>query len=266
MAEFIYGPDTFTEEEIRAARQTKKILRAKIDGDKLSDREIIVATMNCKLRSEIAARKYEKWLEELAQYDIHSVYDIYNGAQDKNSNEWVYLAPFFNNYAGCGRDKDDRAVVWIQSRFIPNGMERNAIRAALMYYTAIHSDLRTMRNGITFVVDTDGTLLPSSRESKLQKIWQTMPARPQQIFILGTSRLKQIFANSMMMMQSLFVSSEKMASRVQFGDIWDVEDAVPLDALPVYQGGNGGGLTSETALVDWIKSRIREFPAFPKLD
>jgi hypothetical protein len=54
----------FTDEELNAIRETKSLLLTKhmMPPEKISMRELIIATMNSKLRSEIAADKYKRWL------------------------------------------------------------------------------------------------------------------------------------------------------------------------------------------------------------
>ena len=56
---------SFTTEELDAVREAKKILltKHKMRPDQISIRELIIVTMNCKLRPDTAADKYKKWLE-----------------------------------------------------------------------------------------------------------------------------------------------------------------------------------------------------------
>ena len=54
------------------------------------------------------------------------------------------------------------------------------MRAGVLYFVAIHADLTSLREGITFVIDT--TEQPSAKvgnEAKLQKSYQSYPLRPQ---------------------------------------------------------------------------------------
>jgi hypothetical protein len=55
----------FTEEELGAFRATKALLISehKMPENLISTRELIIITMNCKLRPVTAAEKYKRWLE-----------------------------------------------------------------------------------------------------------------------------------------------------------------------------------------------------------
>ena len=44
--------------------------------------------------------------------------------------------------------------MWIRSRPTTKDEERDAVRCGVIYFTAIHADLTSMREGITFVIDT----------------------------------------------------------------------------------------------------------------
>lgn len=61
--------------------------------------------------------------------------------------------------------------------------------AGMLYWMAVHSDITTLRNGITFVIDIgnkpDKTI---GNERKLQATWQSMALRPQHIFIVGAGQ------------------------------------------------------------------------------
>ena len=55
----------FTTVEVDAVREAKRILLTehKMRPDQISIRELVITTMNCKLRPDTAADKYKKWLE-----------------------------------------------------------------------------------------------------------------------------------------------------------------------------------------------------------
>jgi hypothetical protein len=42
--------------------------------------------------------------------------------------------------------------MWILTNPVPVDEEADAIRASIIYFTAIHADLKSMREGITFVL------------------------------------------------------------------------------------------------------------------
>ena len=62
-----------------------------------------------------------------------------------------------------------------------------------------------------------------------------MPLRPQKIFILGAGWLKRLLINSLISFASLF-TKEKVIDRIQFADIEEVKEVVPLASLPRYIG------------------------------
>ena len=55
----------FTQEELEAFRDTKNLLMTthSMPAEKISMRELIIVTMNCKLRPDTAASKYKNWLD-----------------------------------------------------------------------------------------------------------------------------------------------------------------------------------------------------------
>lgn len=80
---------TFTTEEIEAVKATKALLMSKynLTLEQISVRELLIVTMNSKLRPETAAEKYKRWLElidtgnninsELHYAVAHGQYDNY---------------------------------------------------------------------------------------------------------------------------------------------------------------------------------------------
>jgi len=79
--------------------------------------------------------------------------------------------PFFDAYQVCGRDKEGRAVMWVQGSDVGVKPEEEAlaIQAGTLYYLAVHCDLESLREGITFVIDTSKSPAePSGNEKKLQ--------------------------------------------------------------------------------------------------
>ena len=145
----------FSADEITAAKETRKILIEvhKMTAQQLSDREILIVTMNCKLRPDTAAAKYKKFLESMKVFGIESFDEVWSGVKvngrdgENDENEWDKLSTFFQVYAGCGRDKMGRSIMWINTRPVEVEEETSAIRSSVIYYTAIHADLVSLRNG-----------------------------------------------------------------------------------------------------------------------
>ena len=84
---------------------------------------------------------------------LHFRTDVWEGiSRDGVEGDWSEIQRMFNSYAGCGRDKYDRSIMWIRSRPIPVAEEKAAIKASCVYFSANHADINSMRNGITFVL------------------------------------------------------------------------------------------------------------------
>jgi hypothetical protein len=265
----------WTPEEVESARQTKKLLQASKEFDQrfLSDREIFLTTVNCKFRPEKAAEKMIKWTNEMkSSFGINSFADVYagigpNGDAEGADKEWERLSSLFTAYAGCGLDKAGRSIMWIRTRPTSAAEERDAVRCGVIYFTAVHADLVSMRNGITFVIDTANNDMVSKtgNEGKLQRVYQSIPLRPQSIFILGAGWIKRALINAVIAFASLF-TKDKVIDRVRFATMEEVLKDVDVVNLPAYAHpeAKGGGLGADNSqVVDYVRRRIREFPEVP---
>ena len=145
---------TFTEEEITALKATRDLLLSSgYPPEKISIRELLIVVMNCKLHADSAAEKYKKWLDAMSDFGIKSFDDIWDGvSRDGQYGDWSTVESLLTAYAGCGRDKQDRSVMWIRTRPVQVHEEVLAIKSASIYFSAIHADLKSLRNGITFVL------------------------------------------------------------------------------------------------------------------
>jgi hypothetical protein len=268
-------PSEWTPDEVEAARQTKKLLKASKDFDQgfLSDREIFLTTVNCKFRPDKAAEKMIKWTNEMkSSFKINSFADVYagigpNGDAEGAEKEWERLSSLFTAYAGCGLDKMGRSIMWIRTRPTNLAEERDAVRCGVIYFTAVHGDLVSMRNGITFVIDTANNDMVSKtgNEGKLQRVYQSIPLRPQHIFILGAGWIKRALINAVIAFASLF-TKDKVIDRVRFATLEEVQQEVETVNLPSYMhpDARGGGLGADNSqVVDYVRRRIREFPQVP---
>lgn len=268
MSSFAAATDVFTSEELDAMVETKSRLTA--NNIKVSDRELAIVVMNCKLRVEKAVTKYTKWLEAMKDFGINSFDDVWGDLPKDGSGtseQWKEVLCMISAYAACGSDKEGRSIMWIRSRPVQVAEEALAIRTGCLYYLAAHSDMTSLRNGITFVVDTASNDMVSGRignENKLQRTWQSMPLRPQKLFILGAGFLKRAVINALLALVSLF-TSEKVLDRVRFVELDKVKECVDQASLPVYQGGQGGGMQSDEELLRWVRARLGEFPPLPSL-
>jgi hypothetical protein len=157
--------------------------------------------------------------------------------------------------------------MWIRARPVQVAEEKDSIMAGLIYFTAIHADYKSLREGITFVLDTteNDMVTKVGNENKLQKCYQSMPLRPQRIYILGTNYFKRIAINALLAFISLF-TKEKVIQRIKFADYEDVKSEVTNENLPSYLPGCGTahGLKTNEDLVKWVKRRLENFPKIPE--
>ena len=277
--------DPWSDEEIASCKQTKILLKASKDFDQrfLSDREIFLTTVNCKFRSDKAVEKMITWTNEMRDsFGINSFTDVFDGigANGEGSDEeWERLSDLFTAYAGCGLDRHRRSIMWIRTRPTVLKEERDAVRCGVVYFTAVHADMVSMRNGITFVIDTtkNDMVNKTGNESKLQRVYQSIPLRPQNIFILGAGWFKRAAINFLISFASLF-TKDKVIDRVRFATIDEVKVEISEQNLPAYLksgtvGGEqvnalatGGGLEDNKHVVNYVRRRLREFPPIPALD
>ena len=126
------------------------------------------------------------------------------------------------------------------------------------------ADLRTMRRGLTFVLDTDANDWKDSHgnEAKMQKIWQCMPLRSQRIFILGANVIKRVLINAALAIASLF-TKEKVLRRIKFAELDEVKKEITEENLPIYKGGKNAGVTQDDALLKHLSDRLASFPKLP---
>jgi hypothetical protein len=243
----------FTEAELAAFSLVATSIRDK--GLEVSEKELILCTINGKLDVEKATSKYMKWLESLKEFGYTSFSDVWRDL------DYGALAKQFRSYAQCGTDNEGRSVMWIRSgEPIQVADESAAIQAGCVFFAAIHSDYVSLRKGITFVIDTSANEMTKTvgNERKMQKSYQSYPLRPQKIFILGAGWIKRLVINALISFASLF-TSEKVIERVRFADIAEVREGVTEANLPKYVGGGGGG--GDDDIIKWVKARIDSFPA-----
>ena len=106
-------------------------------------------------------------------------------------------------------------------------------QAGTLYYLAVHSDLASLREGITFVVDTTKSpAKPVGNERKLQKTWQSYPLRPQNLFIVGHFLYLPLYCKPLSVFLSIvrhvgvqllarsFSFSRSLSLTAQDGNLW----------------------------------------------
>ena len=269
----------WTQEELSAFYRTRNLLLSPNYGltrEQLTTRELFLCVVNCKNRPDKAAKKYSTWLKALSEFGMSNFSEIYSflciepdGCGDPAG--WQRLKPMLTSFAGCGLDLEQRSIMWIRTRPTQIDEEIYSVRASVLYFTAIHADLTSMREGITFVLDTaanpeQGGAFGSSKignEQKLQRFYQSMPLRPQTIYILGTNFFTRTIINAIISLASLF-TSEKVIDRVRFAEMEEVKTKIAHESLPVHVGG-GSKLDSNDKVFDWMIDRLRSFSPLPDL-
>ena len=248
----------YSEEELEAIQAVydKLTKEDKIEGSKIGLRALALTTIVSKLRVDEAAEKYGKFLKALETVDIHGISfsDTEVDSYMKNSEVSKQLGA----YAVCGKDNEGRSIFWIKGKEILPGEETAAMHAGVLYWLAIHADKKSLHEGITFCIDTSSrtSMSKHGNESKLQKINQSFPLRPQAIKIAGASMVMRVAINGLLKVASLF-TKQKILQRIQFVTVKQALESIPKESSPKYLGGFGGHIDNEEA---WIAQRIHSFP------
>ena len=125
--------------------------------------------------------------------------------------------------------------------------EALSVRTGILWYLAVHSDIQTLRDGVTFIIDQSAAAKPVGNERKLQQTWSSLPLRPKHFFIVGAPLWKRVFINTLLAFAKLFTSA-KVLGRIRFCSVEEVVDAVDLAQLPENFGGVNHGDQKEWAL------------------
>ena len=158
-----------------------------------------------------------------------------------------------------GPDGTGASTFWINGQGVVQ-MEDQRIHchACIMNFLALHADAKSLRDGITFVIDvTKG--IPDEKignEKQLQNLWQGFPQRPQTIRIAGTNAVTRAFVNASIKLASV-VTKQKVLDRIKFCTVDDAKKAIPLESAPRYVGGGAGGAES---IASWIEARLKALP------
>jgi len=248
----------YSKNELDAIRAVRALLKKQgIDPNRIGAKTLALTTIVSKLRVDEAAEKYTKYLEAVATAGVPGLADDTALAfwGEQGLSRWLS-----ESYAACGRDKQGRSVMWIRGKTAATEEDEvDVVRAGILYHTAIHADAISLREGITFVVDTSQKPARKAKnDAKLQKIWQAMPMRPQALLIAGASLPLRLIINALIRVASLF-TKQKILDRIQFVNIEKALESIPdQSAQPAYLGGKGGGILDIAA---WTRDRIDKFPA-----
>ena len=250
----------FTQEELKICTEVAKALRkSKSDGggglnqNQIRPREVALITLISKCRVDKAVKKYTSFIDTLNEYklSLDSLYESSELLTKKLKQKWC------KNYEVCGVDKGGRSIMWISSSE-PNQIseEQTVVHAGMLYWMAVHSDTVTLRDGCTFVIDTTKQKgIPQvGNERKLQKTWQSLPLRPQNLFIVGASYLKRLFINALIKFASVF-SNSKVLSRIRFVEMDQVKEAISDENMPMALGGKDRMQTVD----EWVLTRLTNY-------
>ena len=250
------GQIVYTDEELTAMREVRTTLFEEhgIEESRVSNAFLAVATINCKLRVEETATKIVKLLEIMQQL----------GCDDGISDDFITNAKHeLHPYPTVGVDKRGCSTTWIRAGSpVPKEEERHHCQACIMQYLAVHADSKTLREGVSFILDLSGredvmTAEKVGNEQLIQSFYQAIPQRPQVILIAGTSYLLRMFVNASIYVASVFVKA-KILERISFTTVEEAVEMLPEGSAPVYVGGKGGG--SEQSYEDYVKERMAQLP------
>jgi len=244
-----YDDIIYTQEEVEAMRKTKSLIldisfqnkfkkyfseTYPFTEDNISKRHLAVTVIVSKCRPEEAAEKYIKWVGVLQEWGIMELSEDQLLNPPKGSDEYL------RNYAQCGRDIHGRRIFWIcgGAKPIPNDMaeEKKSLYAALRYYMALHSDAKTLREGLTFVIDlTHKGSVKEGNESRMQRAHNAYPLRPQNIYIVGASMAVRVSVNALLRIAAL-TTRVKILRRIKFvnvdGVLVENGGVIPKESLP----------------------------------
>lgn len=249
----------YSDEELDAMRQVRATLLEEhgIDESRVGSRFLAVATINCKLRVDDSVTKIKKLLELMENLGCPE------GIVDDGGELWKEEAKHeLKSYAPVGTDNRGCSATWIRSSEggkVPKAEERNHVLASIMQYMAVHSDAKTLRNGVSFVVDLtgkDNSEAKVGNEKLIQSFYQAIPQRPQVILIAGASVIMRTVVNASIKIASLFIK-QKILQRISFCTVEDAKSYLPLKNAPKCYGGEGGGIESYE---DWVKERLEKLP------
>lgn len=278
----------YSNDELEAMRKAKALLlqekfcqrykrSSSFTEDEISKRHLAITTIICKSRPEEAAIKYIEWIRTLSNWGISSLND---DQLMRSCNRTDYYLKF---YKLAGKDIHGTNTFWIESNEnIPNDLEEEkfSILCGIRYHMAIHSCPKTLREGLTFVINV--TNKPKERvgnEKRMQKVNQSYPLRPKYIFIVGASKLMRLTINTLLKIGGI-VTKVKILKRIRFATLEEIVDmpnggSIPKESLPKHLRecnveNNGvesmnihdGDVvrTHQEEIAEWVNTRIAAIP------
>ena len=247
------GGIIYSEDEHTAMREVRaKLLKDHgIEESRVGSIFLAVATINCKLRVDETVKKITKMLEIMAQLGCSDGID---------NNLWKPEAKHeLSPYLPTGRDHRGCSITWIRgSGGVSKEDERYHCQACIMQYLAVHADAKTLRRGVSFIVDMSNKQSSKVGNEKLiQSFYQSIPQRPQIILIAGAGYIMRTVVNASIKLASVF-TKQKILQRIHFTSIEEAKRMFPENSAPTIVGGKGGGIESYE---DWVKERLSKLPA-----
>jgi len=243
----------YSEEELTAMREVRaKLLKDHgIKESQIGSIFLAVATINCKLRVDESVKKITKMLE---------IMELLGCSDGIDNNLWKTEAKHeLSPYLPTGRDHRGCSITWIRgSGGVSKEDERYHCQACIMQYLAVHADAKTLRQGVSFIVDMSNKQSSKVGNEKLiQSFYQSIPQRPQIILIAGAGYIMRTVVNASIKLASVF-TKQKILQRIHFTSIEEAKRMFPQDSAPTIAGGKGGGIESYE---DWVKERLSKLPA-----
>jgi len=243
----------YSDNELEVMREVKHRLEEEDGLSYVNPRFLAYTVIASKNRLDDAIDKYRKFLRATSQSDMKIV----------ESDEEMWNDPGVESllrdfYCPCGVDNNGRQILWIKGGSITEEMEKTSIRAGVLYTMAVHADNKSLREGITFVIDTSkqGSTKKIGNESRMQKINQSYPLRPQAVYIAGASMATRIVINGLIKIASLF-TKQKILQRIRFVTMEQAVDSIPKESAPTYVGGKSGNIDD---VAKWTKERLKFLP------
>lgn len=245
----------YTEDELETMREVKKRLVEEDELKFVNPRFLAYTVIASKGRVEDATEKYRKFLKSMEPFE----FDTVESDEDLWTKDFEETEKFLRTrYAPCGVDNGGRQIMWIrggQNPIMPHE-ERPMVRAGILYVIAIHGDVKSLREGITFVIDTSRPAKKIGNEAKLQKHNQSFPLRPQAIYLAGASATMRLVINGLIRVASFF-TKQKILDRIKFVSLKEAVESVPKESAPKYLDGGGGGIED---IVAWTRQRYENLP------
>eukprot|EP00281_Chroomonas_sp_CCMP1168_P019172 CAMPEP_0206224504 /NCGR_PEP_ID=MMETSP0047_2-20121206/7060_1 /ASSEMBLY_ACC=CAM_ASM_000192 /TAXON_ID=195065 /ORGANISM="Chroomonas mesostigmatica_cf, Strain CCMP1168" /LENGTH=218 /DNA_ID=CAMNT_0053647463 /DNA_START=237 /DNA_END=890 /DNA_ORIENTATION=+ len=212
--------EQLTKEELDAIAAVRERLEADPSIPKAAFQrgyEIVATTLICKCRVEKAVEKYKGYIKMMERFGCADAPPPTDEQLDAMDSRW-------GAFQVCGRDNEGRGVMWIQGQPILPEHESTCIQCSSMYFFAVHADLKTLREGVTFVIDSGSSNAEEKvgNERKMQEAWQAYPLRPKHFFITNASMLQRVFINTLLTIVGAFAYNNKVVRRLRFVTIDDV--------------------------------------------